>query len=78
MVHRRDLARIAWCTFEIRRGERDAPSRSDEESAVHHRDPGGRAWCTIGGVHASPAKVVKVEHMNTLLVRYEYFLEEVG
>ena len=85
VVHRRDLTRRAWCTVEIRRGKRGAPSRSGEESVVHYRDPTRRAWCTVEirrgergapleGVHASPAKVVKVEHMNTLLVRYEYFI----
>ena len=68
----------------IRRGERGASSRSGEESVVHRRDPARREWCTVEirrgergapleGVHASPAKVVTVQHMNILLVRYEYF-----
>ena len=85
VVHRQDPTRRTWCTVEIRQGERGAPSRSNGKSVVHRQDPTRRAWCTVEirrgergapleGVHASPAKVVKVEHVNTLLVRYEYFI----
>ena len=49
VVHRQDPARRTWCTVEIRRGERGAPSRSGGESVVHH-------W---RGSMLSPAKVVK-------------------